>query len=99
MALVKHFKTAARLREISPSDIRRLFSLAQGIPGVISLGIGEPDFVPPPHVRDAAKQAFDEGKTHYMHTAGIPELRVALMKKTKRDYGLSYDPESEVLVT
>jgi len=97
--LVKHFKTAARLRGIRPSDIRRLFSLAQGIPGVISLGIGEPDFVPPLHVRDAAKQAFDEGKTHYMHTAGIPELRVALMKKTKRDYGLSYDPESEVLVT
>jgi aminotransferase len=97
--LVQHFKTAARLRGIRPSDIRRLFSLAQGIPGVISLGIGEPDFVPPLHVRDAAKQAFDEGRTHYMHTAGIPELRVALMKKTKRDYGLSYDPESEVLVT
>jgi len=97
--LVKHFKTAARLREISPSDIRRLFSLAQGIPGVISLGIGEPDFVPPPHARDAAKQAFDEGKTHYTPTTGVPELRVALMKKTKRDYGLSYDPESEVLVT
>jgi len=96
---VKHFKTAARLREISPSDIRRLFSLAQGIPGVISLGIGEPDFVPPPHIRGAAKQAFDEGKTHYMPTTGIPELRVALMKKTKRDYGLSYDPESEVLIT
>jgi len=97
--LVKHFETAARVRGIRPSDIRRLFSLAQGIPGVISLGIGEPDFVPPLHVRDAAKQAFDEGKTHYMHTAGIPELRVALMKKTRRDYGLSYDPESEVLVT
>ena len=97
--MVKHFRTASRLKGISPSDIRRLFSLAQSIPGVISLGIGEPDFVPPPHVRDAAKQAFDEGKTHYMHTAGIPELRVALTKKTKRDYGLSYDPESEVLVT
>jgi aminotransferase len=97
--LIKHSRTAARLREIRPSDIRRLFSLAQGIPGVISLGIGEPDFVPPPHVRDAAKQALDEGKTHYTPTPGIPELRVALMKKTKRDYGLSYDPESEVLVT
>jgi aminotransferase len=96
---VKRSKTAARLREIKPSDIRRLFSLAQGIPGVISLGIGEPDFVPPPHVLEAAKQALDEGKTHYAPTPGIPELRVALMKKTKHDYGLSYDPESEVLVT
>ncbi|MDH5595599.1 MAG: hypothetical protein OEY40_02660, partial [Candidatus Bathyarchaeota archaeon] len=77
---MKRSKTAARLREIKPSDIRRLFSLAQGIPGVISLGIGEPDFVPPLHVLEAAKQALDEGKTHYAPTPGIPELRVALMK-------------------
>ena len=92
-------KVARRLRGIEHSDIRRLFSLAQGVPGVISLGIGEPDFLPTPHVRDAAKQALGEGRTHYMPTAGVPELCFALTEKAKRDYDLLYNPESEVLVT
>jgi len=76
-----------------------MFALAQAVPGVISMGLGEPDFVPPPHVLEGAKRALDEGKTHYTPNAGIPELREALAKKVKRDYGLSYDPESEVMVT
>jgi len=97
--VMAHLKTARRVTSIRPSGIRRLFSLAQGIPDVISLGIGEPDFVPPSHVLEAAKRALDEGQTHYTPTAGIPELREALVEKAKRDYGLSYDPSSEVLVT
>ena len=97
--MLKSLKIAGRLKKIRPSGIRRLFSLAQGVPDVISLGIGEPDFVPPPHVLEAAKRALDEGKTHYTPTTGIPELREALVEKMKRDYGLSYDPDSEVLVT
>jgi len=76
-----------------------MFSLAQEIPNAISLGIGEPDFVPPRHVLEAAKRALDEGKTHYPPTMGVQELREALAEKAKRDYGLSYDPNSEVLVT
>jgi len=95
----KRFKLATRLSGIRPSGIRRLFDLAQGVHDVISLGVGEPDFVPPPYVLEAAKQAMDKGKTHYTPNAGIPELREGLVKKAKKDYGLSYDPQSEVLVT
>lgn len=95
----KRLQTARRLRKIRPSDIRRFFSLTQGIPNVISLGIGEPDFAPPSHVLEAAKQALNERKTHYTPSMGIPELREALARKMKKEYGLSYDPETEVLVT
>jgi aminotransferase len=65
----------------------------------VNLGIGEPDFRPPEHVLEAARRALDEGKTHYTPSSGIPELREALSKKYREEYGLSYDPESAVLVT
>jgi len=71
---------------------------AKGVSDVISLGIGEPDFSPPPHVLEAVKQALDEGKTHYAPTTGIPELLEALAEKARKDYGLSYDPNSEILI-
>jgi len=96
---LNHFKMASRLSKIKPSGIRRLFSLAQSMPDVIGLGLGEPDFVPPPHVLEAVKQALDKGKTHYPLTTGIAELREALAKKAKREYGLTYNPETEILVT
>ena len=99
MNLLNHFKMASRLSKIKPSGIRRLFSLAQNMPDVIGLGIGEPDFVPPPHVLEAVKEALDDGKTHYTLTTGIYELREALAKKAKREYGLTYNPETEILVT
>jgi len=92
-------KKAERLRNIKPSGIRRLFALTQHMPGLISLGIGEPDFTPPEHVLEAAKQAMTEGKTHYTPSNGIPELREALAKKFTRNYGLFYNPETEILVT
>ncbi|MDH5449761.1 MAG: pyridoxal phosphate-dependent aminotransferase [Candidatus Bathyarchaeota archaeon] len=95
----RRVRIATRLSGIKPSGIRRLFDLAQGDPDVISLGVGEPDFVSPSHVLEAAKQAMDEGKTHYTPNAGILELREGLAKKAKKDYGLLYDPQSEVLVT
>jgi aminotransferase len=90
---------ARRLSKIKPSGIRRLFDLAVNMPEAISLGLGEPDFVPPKHVLEAVKQALDEGKTHYTLTMGIPELREALARKAKREYGLTYDPETEILIT
>lgn len=95
----KPLQVAERLKRVRPSDIRRFFSLTQGVPSVISLGIGEPDFAPPSHVLEAAKQALNEGKTHYTPSMGIPELREALVRKAKNDYSLSYNPENEVLVT
>jgi len=96
---LQSFDAASRLRQIKPSGIRHFFSLAQNVPDVISLGLGEPDFTPPKHILEAAKLALDRGKTHYPPTNGIPELREALAKKAKHDYGLSYDPDNEVLVT
>lgn len=92
-------KKAERLKNIKPSGIRRLFALTQHMPGLISLGIGEPDFTPPEHVLEAARQAMAEGKTHYTPLNGIPELREALAKKFTREYGLFYNPENEILVT
>jgi len=72
---------------------------SKGVSNIISLGIGEPDFSPPHHVLEAVKQALNEGKTHYTPTAGIPDLLEALAKKAKKDYGLTYDPNTEILVT
>ena len=95
----RSFKIAERLSRIRPSGIRRLFDLAQRFSDVISLGVGEPDFTSPHYALEAAKHAMDEGKTHYTPNAGIPELREVLVKKAKKDYGLSYDLASEVLVT
>jgi len=92
-------RRSKRLGNIKASAIRRLFGLVKQIPDVISLGIGEPDFTPPPNVLDAVKRALDDGKTHYVLSDGISELREALAKKFSRDYGLFYNPEGEILVT
>lgn len=96
---MKLFYAASRLQRIKPSGIRRFFSLAQSVPDIISLGVGEPDFTPPQHILEAAKRALDRGLTHYPPTTGIWELREALVEKARHNYGLSYDPDNEVLVT
>jgi aminotransferase len=93
------FMAAERLKSIKPSGIRRFFALAQELPGVINLSVGEPDFSPPKHVLEEGWQATLAGKTHYAPTNGVPELREALSQKAYKDYGLRYDPNSEVLVT
>jgi len=97
--LVSGFKPAERLKSIKPSGIRRFFSLATEMPGAINLSVGEPDFTPPKHALDAGWQAAKDGETHYAPTNGFPELREALAQKAYRDYGLSYDPDSETLIT
>ncbi len=97
--MASNFKPAERLKRMKLSEIRRFFSLAQGMPDVISLSLGEPDFTPPKHVLSAGWQAAKEGKTHYAPTNGIPELLERLAKKAYRDYGLKYDPNSEILIT
>jgi len=97
--LVWTVKPADRLKPIKPSGIRRFFALAQKMPGCINLTIGEPDFCPPQHTIKAGWQAASEGKTHYAPTNGIRGLRAGLAQKAYCDYGLSYDPNSEILVT
>lgn len=96
---LKEDRKAERLKKIKMSEIRRFFAVARLFPDAINLGIGEPDFVPPKHVIDAAERAMREGKTHYVPNRGIPKLLEALAEKTRKDYNMAYDPETEILVT
>jgi aminotransferase len=97
--LISRFKPAERLKNLKPSGIRRFFAAAQEIPDAVNLSMGEPDFTPPKQALEAGWEAMREGKTHYAPTNGIPELRQALALKASREYGLEYDPNSEILVT
>ncbi len=92
-------RIAERVARVPPSGIRRFFDIAARMPDVISLGIGEPDFVTPYHIRAAGVRALDEGRTAYTSNSGLIELRVALAEHLERLYGLTYDPETELLIT
>jgi aminotransferase len=87
-----------RIQLIRSSGIRKLFDLARTMSDVISLGIGEPDFDTPQHIREAAKRALDAGYTRYTPNAGFPDLREALSAKVAQVNGLDYTPQ-EVLVS
>ncbi len=88
----------SNLKKIKSSGIRKLFDLAQGKKGLVSFGIGEPDFVTPVHIREAAKRALDEGYTRYTPNLGFPEFRKALAAKLNQKNKISITPE-EVVVT
>ena len=87
------------LQHIKPSGIRKFFDLAGQMENVISLGVGEPDFLTPWHVRQAAIETLDKGKTRYTANAGLEALRKEICKFFKKNYGVSYDYKSEVIVT
>ena len=87
---------AGRVRSVEMSGIRKLFEA--GGPDAINLGIGQPDFDTPDHIKTAAIAAIREGKTGYTPNAGIPELREAISEKFARENDLSYRPE-QILVT
>ncbi|WP_297469612.1 pyridoxal phosphate-dependent aminotransferase [Thermococcus sp.] len=87
-----------RLELVNPSEIRKLFDLAAGMEDVISLGIGEPDFDTPEHIKEYAKEALDKGYTHYGPNAGLPMLREAIARKLKKQNGIEADPKSEIMV-
>lgn len=82
-----------------PSGIRKYFDMINEMQGVISLGIGEPDFVTPWNVREAGIYSIEQGHTHYSSNAGFIELRREISTYVNRKYGLKYDPASEILVT
>jgi aminotransferase len=88
-----------RAKQVSPSGIRKFFDLLASMDGVISLGVGEPDFTTPWHIREAAIYSIEKGFTMYTSNLGMPELRQALSQYLKDSYNLDYDPESELLVT
>jgi len=84
---------------IPPSGIRKFFDLAAQMPDVISLGVGEPDFVTPWRIREAAIYALERGYTTYTANAGIPELRQLIAQEMVMRYDASYDPDNEIIVT
>src|SRR6266571_2266977 len=89
---------AANVRAIPRSGIRDFFDLVHGVKDVISLGIGEPDFVNPWHIREAAIYALERGHTSYTSNLGLLKLRQGIAASLNRNFGLSYDPEGQVLI-
>lgn len=87
------------IRELPPSGIRRFFGLAAEMDNVISLGVGEPDFVTPERFRDAAVQSLAQGKTGYTANAGLIELREAISDYLSNRFDVHYDPNNEIIVT
>ena len=92
-----HF--SQRVQAIPSSGIRRFFELIANMDGVISLGVGEPDFVTPEPFSQAAFDAVRRGETHYTSNYGLPELREAVADHLERLYGIRYDPRSEIIIT
>jgi len=87
-----------RNHEVEWSGIRIMFAMADEIPGVVNLGIGQPDFDTPVFIRDAAKQALDDGYTRYPPAKGFSDLRQVISKKLKQENNIDADPDTEVYV-
>src|SRR5271163_435195 len=87
---------ADHVRSIPRSGIRDFFEIVQSMQGVISLGIGEPDFVTPWHIREAAIYALERGKTGYTSNLGLLRLREAISEYVAENYRVNYDAADEV---
>ena len=92
-------RLSERILTVPPSGIRRFFEIAATMDDVISLGIGEPDFVSPQPIIDAAKASLDSGKTGYTANLGLMELRDAISDEMSRLYDAEYNPANEIMVT
>ncbi|MHC1759809.1 MAG: aminotransferase class I/II-fold pyridoxal phosphate-dependent enzyme [Negativicutes bacterium] len=87
------------VRSIPPSGIRRFFDIVAEMSGVISLGVGEPDFVTPWHIRESCVHGLQRGYTSYTSNYGLLELRQEIARMIETDYGVTYNPKCEALVT
>jgi aminotransferase len=99
MDTLKREVLSQRVRQVKPSGIRKFFDIINTMPDVISLGVGEPDYVTPAHIREAGIRSIEQGHTRYTSNYGILELREELAATLQRRYGLSYDPKTELLIT
>ena len=88
-----------RVQNLSPSGIRKFFDIIASMDDVISLGVGEPDFVTPWHIREAAITSLESGHTMYTSNFGLMELRLEIAAHIRKLYEVNYDPSSEILVT
>src|SRR4030065_1985495 len=99
MSIKVRHTSSQRVNQISPSGIRKFFDLVASMEGVISLGVGEPDYATPWHISEAAIQALEKGYTMYTSNSGMPELRQETSHYLKAAYGVEDDPQSELLIT
>lgn len=90
---------AKKCREMKPSGIRKFFDLANAREGIISLGVGEPDFQTPWSVRQAAITSLERGRTKYTANKGLADLRKAISGNIQKRIGVEYEPESQIIVT
>lgn len=88
-----------KVRNIKPSGIRKFFDILDEMKDVVSLTVGQPDFITPWHIRDAAIESLEHGKTYYTSNNGLLELREEIVKYLKRRFGLDYEAKNETIVT
>lgn len=88
-----------KIRDIKPSGIRKFFDILDEMKDVVSLTVGQPDFVTPWHIRNAGIRSLEEGRTYYTSNNGLLEFRREISEYQKRRFGLEYDPKSEIIVT
>ncbi|MEI6493151.1 MAG: aminotransferase class I/II-fold pyridoxal phosphate-dependent enzyme [Verrucomicrobiota bacterium] len=94
-----NIRIADHVRDIPRSGIRDFFEIVQTMDDVVSLGIGEPDFATPWHIREAAIYALEKGRTGYTSNLGLPRLRRSIADYVRKKFGLKYEPLSEILVS
>ncbi|WNF36331.1 aminotransferase [Bacillaceae bacterium IKA-2] len=97
--LKKSIRTSKLVNEIQPSGIRKFFDLATSMDNIISLGVGEPDFITPWVIREACISSLERGYTSYTANAGMYELRVGIANYLRKQFQLSYNPDEEIIVT
>lgn len=88
-----------KVKVIKPSGIRKFFDIVSEMPDAISLGVGEPDFETPWHIREEGIYSLERARTHYTSNAGLKELKEEIAHYLKRRFALNYNPANEVLVT
>ena len=93
------FPVSETIKNIKPSGIRKFFDIVSEMKDAISLGVGEPDFDTPWHIRDEGIYALERGKTFYTSNAGLMDLRKEICNYIKRTQGIDYEPKTEVLIT
>ena len=103
LSLITEYDTESLLsktvRELPPSGIREFFDIVYSTPDCISLGVGEPDFITPWRISDAAIYSIKDGYTHYTPNRGLLELRALIAKQINSEHGIEYNPETEILIT
>ena len=90
---------SGKVKQIKPSGIRKFFDIVSEMDDAISLGVGEPDFDTPWHIREEGIYSLEKGRTFYTSNAGLSELKIEISKYLDRRFDLKYDPSDEIMIT